>query len=365
MNDNIMIETKNITKAFGDILAVNDISLEIKKGEFVSLLGPSGCGKTTLLRMIGGMETPTKGDIYLQGSKINNIKAHRRPINMVFQRYALFPHLNVFNNIAFGPRIKKVPKAEVNKRIAEMLKLVQLEGFENRMSSELSGGECQRVALARALINDPLVLLLDEPLGALDLKLRKEMQVELRNIQQKLGGTFMYVTHDQEEALVLSDRIMVMNEGKIVQTGTPIEIYRNPNTIFSSKFIGESNLIEGRVEEISKQNDTILIKSANKKISAYFREDVKVGSRLWVSVRFESINLSKDKIADMENTFPATVKSFIFLGPVVKYDLEVEGISGNLSSISHVSNGSSDKYFKIGEKVNIGWDKYSCSLLFR
>ena len=282
---------------------------------------------------------------------------------MVFQRYALFPHLNVYENIAFGPKIKKMPKLEIKKKVTDMLKLVQLEGFENRMSNELSGGQCQRVALARALINEPLVLLLDEPLGALDLKLRKAMQIELRNIQRSLGGTFIYVTHDQEEALVLSDRIMVMNDGKIVQTGSPMDIYKNPNTIFSSKFIGESNLLEGTVEACSKSADTIDIKVGDRNITTYYRDDINTGKKIYISVRYESVGISKERINGQDNIFSGTIKNFIFLGPVVKYDIEVPELKFSLNALMHVGN-SSDEYFTIGDKVNVSWNKYNCTLLF-
>jgi spermidine/putrescine transport system ATP-binding protein len=363
MSDNIMVEVEHITKVFGKVTAVNDISLKIHKGEFVSLLGPSGCGKTTLLRMIGGMETPTTGNIYLQGKIINNLKAHNRPINMVFQRYALFPHLNVYENIAFGPKIKKISKIEIKKKVTEMLKLVQLEGFENRMSNELSGGQCQRVALARALINKPLVLLLDEPLGALDLKLRKAMQIELRNIQRTLGGTFIYVTHDQEEALVLSDRIMVMNEGKIVQTGSPTEIYKNPNTIFSSKFIGESNLLEGTVETNSKPNDTMDIKVGENNVITYFGDNIDKGKKVYLSIRYENIALSREVKTGQDNIFSGNIKNFIFLGPVVKYDIEVPDLKCVICALIHAGNGQ-DSYYTIGDKVNISWNKYNSTLLF-
>lgn len=364
MSENIIVETQNLTKVFGEIIAVDDISLEIKEGEFVSLLGPSGCGKTTLLRMIRGLEIPTKGNIYLQKKLINNIKAYQRPINMVFQRYALFPHLNVYENIAFGPKIKRMGRLEIEKKIRKMLELVRLEGFENRMSNELSGGQCQRVALARALINEPLVLLLDEPLGALDLKLRKAMQVELRNIHRKLGGTFIYVTHDQEEALVLSDRIMVINEGKIVQTGSPIDIYKNPNTVFSSKFIGESNLVKGTIASKSKDDDKMTIKIGSLRIKTYFRDDIEVGSEIWISVRFENISLTREKKAGPDNVFSGTIKNFIFLGPVVKYDIKVPGL-GEIISVSVSINSGSEDYYRIGDKVNISWDKHHCNLLFR
>lgn len=364
MSQNVMVEVENLTKVFSEVIAVNEVSLKINQGEFVSLLGPSGCGKTTLLRMIGGLEHPTRGNIYLQGKLINNIKAYRRPINMVFQRYALFPHLNVYENIAFGPKINRIKKHEIEKKVKKMLELVQLEGFENRMSNELSGGQCQRVALARALINEPLVLLLDEPLGALDLKLRKAMQIELKNIQRKLGGTtFIYVTHDQEEALVLSGRIMVMNEGRIIQTGSPIEIYNNPNSIFSSRFIGESNLIEGTVNSVSQADDKMTIRVGNKNVITYFRGDIATGSKVWISLRFESIDISKDAKTNFDNNFSGIVRNFIFLGSVVKYDIEVSGLKDLVSVLVHVKNGQ-DKYFEIGDDANLGWSKHNCTLLF-
>jgi len=364
MSENIIVETENLTKVFEEIMAVNNVSLKIKEGEFVSLLGPSGCGKTTLLRMIRGLECPSKGNMYLRGKLINNIKAYQRPINMVFQRYALFPHLNVYENIAFGPKIQRMGRLEIEKKVKNMLELVRLEGFENRMPNELSGGQCQRIALARALINEPLVLLLDEPLGALDLKLRKSMQVELRNIHRKLGGTFIYVTHDQEEALVLSDRVMVMNEGKIVQTGSPIDIYKSPNTVFSSKFIGESNLVKGTIASKSKDDDNMTIKIGSLRIKTYFRDNIEVGSEIWISVRFENISLIREKKAGPDNVFSGTVKNFIFLGPLAKYDIKVSGLNELVSALVPI-NSSFENYFKIGDKIFISWDKYNCNLLFR
>lgn len=363
MSENIIVETENLTKVFGEIIAANNISIKVREGELVSLLGPSGCGKTTLLRMISGLEDPTKGNIYLQGKLINNIKAYKRPINMVFQKYVLFPHLNVYENIAFGPSIKGMKKSWIKRKVKEMLSLVQLEGFENRSVNELSGGQTQRVALARALINEPLVLLLDEPLGALDLKLRKAMQVELRNIKKKIRGTFIYVTHDQEEALVLSDRVMVMNEGKIVQIGSPIDIYRNPNTIFSSKFIGETNLLKGNVASKSKGNDEMIIKIGSLEIKTYFRDDIKVSDDLWVSIRLENINISKDRNVEFDNVLAGFIQNFIFLGPIAKYDIKVSGLNENISALKNV--GDHSKYYKLGEKVYISWDKYNCNLILR
>ena len=242
---NKLVELKNISKSFDGEPVLSNLSLYIRDKEFITLLGPSGCGKTTTLRIIGGFEVPDEGDVYFEGERINDLPAHKRHVNTVFQKYALFPHLNVFDNIAFGLRLKKVKEDVIREKVSEMLSLVNLVGFEKKNVSLLSGGQQQRVAIARALINEPEVLLLDEPLGALDLKLRKDMQVELKNIQTKTGITFVYVTHDQEEALSMSDTVVVMANGKIQQIGTPIDIYNEPVNAFVADFIGESNILDG------------------------------------------------------------------------------------------------------------------------
>lgn len=248
MNENI-IELKNLTVSFEGETILNHINLAIRNKEFVTLLGPSGCGKTTTLRIIGGFLTPDCGEVLFDGKDISSLAPHKRPLNTVFQKYALFPHLNVFDNIAFGLKIQKLPQSEIRRRVNHMLKSVNLEGFGNRRTSQLSGGQQQRVAIARALVNYPKVLLLDEPLGALDLKLRKEMQLELKQMQQKLQTTFIYVTHDQEEALTMSDTIVVMNEGEIQQIGSPQDIYNEPKNAFVADFIGESNIINGMMRK--------------------------------------------------------------------------------------------------------------------
>ena len=241
-----IIELKHISRTFSDgFNAVSDFNLEVKRGEFVTFLGPSGCGKTTTLRMIAGFDMPTEGDILLNGRDISKLPPNERPINTVFQRYALFPHMNIFENIAFGLKMKKMPKEEIRKKVKKALELVDLEGFEKRSVSTLSGGQQQRVAIARALVNEPEILLLDEPLGALDLKMRKEMQIELKAMHDELGITFIYVTHDQEEALTMSDKIVVMSEGRIQQIGTPEDIYNEPQNAFVADFIGESNILDG------------------------------------------------------------------------------------------------------------------------
>lgn len=248
MENQVLIRLLGVSKAFDGETVLDNVCLDIHDKEFITLLGPSGCGKTTTLRIIGGFETPDAGEVYFDGKKINDLPPYKRLVNTVFQKYALFPHLNVYENVAFGLRLKKLPEAEIKTRVQEMLALVNLKGFEHRHVTTLSGGQQQRVAIARALVNQPRVLLLDEPLGALDLKLRKDMQNELKKIQRKTGITFIYVTHDQEEALSMSDTVVVMAEGRIQQIGTPVDIYNEPVNAFVADFIGESNILDGIME---------------------------------------------------------------------------------------------------------------------
>ena len=248
MSKNI-IEIQGVSKVYGDNTVLNNLSLNIRENEFLTLLGPSGCGKTTTLKIIAGFETADSGKVVFNGDDISNLPPYKRQLNTVFQKYALFPHMNIYENIAFGLKIKKLPKDEIDKKVREMLKMVALEGFEKRSVDSLSGGQQQRVAIARALVNEPKVLLLDEPLGALDLKLRKEMQLELKKIQKRLGITFIFVTHDQEEALTMSDTIVVMNKGVIQQMGSPEDIYNEPANAFVADFIGESNILDGTMLE--------------------------------------------------------------------------------------------------------------------
>lgn len=245
MKENVIIDLKNISVSFGGEQILNNVSLYIRDKEFITLLGPSGCGKTTTLRIIAGFLEPDSGEVIFENKKINGVPPHKRQVNTIFQRYALFPHLNVYDNVAFGLRVKKTSEKQIKEKVEEMLALVNLRGFNKRHVDSLSGGQQQRVAIARALANEPRVLLLDEPLGALDLKLRKDMQVELKNIQQRLGITFIYVTHDQEEALSMSDTIVVMDEGVIQQIGTPLDVYNEPKNAFVADFIGESNILDG------------------------------------------------------------------------------------------------------------------------
>jgi spermidine/putrescine transport system ATP-binding protein len=283
------VELSDVTKAFGEITAVERMSLSIGDGEFFSLLGPSGCGKTTTLRMIAGFEQPTVGEVYIKGQPMAQIPAYRRPVNTVFQSYALFPHMTVWQNVAFGLEMKKRAKSEIERRVSEVLELVQLPGMGDRKPKQLSGGQQQRVALARALVNRPDVLLLDEPLGALDLKLRKAMQLELKQIQSEVGITFIYVTHDQEEALTMSDRIAVMSDGLVQQVGLPRDIYEHPANRFVADFIGETNFISGEVCELA---DVVMVKAGEVLLlGSVDGHAVATGQQVTLAIRPEKINL--------------------------------------------------------------------------
>lgn len=308
-----IVKIDNINKKYGDNHVVKDLFLEIKKGEFLTMLGPSGCGKTTTLRMIAGFEMPTSGNISIEGEEIQNTEPYDREVNTVFQNYALFPHMTIYDNLAFGLTVKKVKKAEIKKRVMEILELIQLVGFENRKPDQLSGGQKQRVAIGRALINRPKVLLLDEPLGALDLKLRKQMQFELKRLQKKLGITFVYVTHDQEEALTMSDRIAIMYGGNLEQIGTPKEIYEKPKSKFVADFIGESNIFYGVVNKI--KNDVLEVKLENGSVSAVDSQ-VKDNEIIYVLVRPENIKLSKEPVEGF--SLVGKVKEHIYIGNVNK-----------------------------------------------
>ena len=306
-----IIELKNVSKEYSGVTVLDNINLSIKQNEFLTLLGPSGCGKTTTLRILGGFEEPSQGKVYFEEKDITNLPPYKRQINTVFQKYALFPHLNIFDNIAFGLKIKKMGKSEIDKKVKEMLRLVNLQGFENRDIESLSGGQQQRIAIARALVNEPEVLLLDEPLGALDLKLRKDMQIELKNIQQRVGITFIYVTHDQEEALTMSDTIVVMDQGKVQQIGTPVDIYNEPKNAFVAEFIGESNIIDG----IMKKD--LLVNFAGKDficVDKGFNNDENID----VVVRPEDIDL----VHSEEGAITGIVESVTFKG--VHYEMMVK-----------------------------------------
>ncbi len=300
----VSLELKEIKKSFTEGEAVLDnISLEISKGEFITLLGSSGCGKTTTLRIIAGLEQPDAGSVWLDGREVTGLEPNQRDVNTVFQNYALFPHMNVAENIGYGLKLKKVPKSEIRKKVSQMLELVQLEGYEKRKPSELSGGQKQRVAIARALVNNPKVLLLDEPLGALDLQLRRAMQIELKHLQKKLGITFIYITHDQEEAINMSDRIAVMKDGRIEQIGTPDEIYNHPKTSYVATFVGNANILHGVAESIQGQN--AIVKIGNDKVIVKLetsqqntedtggKQHLAAGEKVTLAVRSENILLQE------------------------------------------------------------------------
>jgi spermidine/putrescine transport system ATP-binding protein len=316
------VELRDVVKRFPgpsgeDVYAVRNVTLQIGDGEFFSLLGPSGCGKTTSLRMIAGFEMPTAGEVYLHGRPMGATPPYQRPVNTVFQSYALFPHMTVGDNVAFGLEMKGVPKADIGPRVKQALEMVQLPGFERRMPKQLSGGQQQRVALARALINRPEVLLLDEPLGALDLKLRKDMQLELKRLQREVGITFVYVTHDQEEALTMSDRIAVMSNGSVLQVGTASEIYEEPNSRFVADFIGETNFIEGTVGSLDGYLADFVADGLQ--MLATVEAGARAGVRATLAVRPERIRLSRVQPEDTPNAFRGRVVESIYVGTDTRY----------------------------------------------
>lgn len=355
-----IIELKNVGKSFDDVVVVEDFNLEVKKGEFVTFLGPSGCGKTTTLRMIAGFEIPTEGQITLKGEDISKLPPYERPINTVFQRYALFPHLNIYDNIAFGLKLKtnevtykkdngkiitrkeKLSKKEIDKKVKRALEIVDLEGFEKRSVDTLSGGQQQRIAIARAIVNEPQILLLDEPLGALDLKMRKEMQIELKAMHERLGITFIYVTHDQEEALTMSDKIVVMSDGVIQQIGTPEEIYNEPKNAFVADFIGESNIFNGKV------TDKLQVQFCDHTFTCV--DDFHFGTKVDVVVRPEDIVMKPKG----EGMMDVVVDSVVFKG--VHYEITV--LSGDNEIVIHSIYNA-----VVGDTISIDIDPDSIHLI--
>jgi len=345
----------DVVKRFGEAVAVDHISLEVRDGEFFSLLGPSGCGKTTTLRMIGGFEEPTSGLIELQGQDVTWLPPYQRNVNTVFQSYALFPHLTIFENVAFGLRRKKVKDKEVKARVSEMLQLVELPGYERRKPTQISGGQAQRVALARALINRPAVLLLDEPLGALDLKLRRQMQVELKRIQQEVGITFIYVTHDQEEAMTMSDRIAVMNKGRYEQLGDPESLYERPTTRFVAGFLGVSNLLPGAVEGSDSQHATVRL-ADDTRIRAP-KSLVADRTRVAIGVRPEKIRLREeaDAVPAGHNELHGVVRDASYLGVSTQYQIEARGGARLMVYEQNVERATKSELWSPGEAVRLTW----------
>jgi spermidine/putrescine transport system ATP-binding protein len=361
------VELQQVSKVFpagrgseAEVYAVREMNLDIAPGEFFTLLGPSGCGKTTTLRLIAGFETPTTGEIYLQGKPVSKIPPNRRPVNTVFQNYALFPHLNVADNVAFGLAIKRVPRAQRQRRVREALELVQLGEMGNRKPAQLSGGQQQRVALARALVNQPAVLLLDEPLGALDLKLRKAMQIELKQLQQQVGITFIYVTHDQEEALTMSDRIAVMNDGLILQLGDPVTLYERPVSRFVADFIGESNFIEGQVEAVQDEYAQLQV-DGERVLAAAGQETPPAGQAVTLTIRPEKCLLAPAGQFQGE-AVSASVQEVVYIGTDTRYILKRE--TGQ-ALVVRVQNGCDRdlRAFDKGERVKVFWDPRDAHIL--
>ena len=311
--EKVIVKLENVKKSFGKKKIVEDFNLEVYEKEFLTLLGPSGCGKTTILRMISGLEEVTAGKIYLDGVDVTNIEASRREVNTIFQNYALFSHMTIEDNIAFGLKMKKVPLEKRKKEVEKMLDLVKLKGYNHRKPSELSGGEQQRVAIARGLVNRPKVLLLDEPLSSLDLKLKKEMQVELKRLQKKLGITFIYVTHNQEEALTMSDRILILNKNRVEQLGTPLDIYNNPQTKFVADFIGESNIFKVIVNKVDDKYAYVLLEG-NEEVKI-INKDYQKGDKIYIMIRPENIKVRSNS---KENNLEVKVKENIYNGTMTR-----------------------------------------------
>ncbi|MCB9147667.1 MAG: ABC transporter ATP-binding protein [Caldilineaceae bacterium] len=369
----VSVELKNVVKQFPDpsggvVTAVDDVTLQIYDGEFFSLLGPSGCGKTTTLRMIAGLELPSSGSVLIHGQEMAQEPAYRRPVNTVFQRYALFPHMTVYDNVAFGLRMKQVAKDEVRQRVDDVLKLVRLDAMGQRKPGQLSGGQQQRVALARALVNNPEVLLLDEPLGALDLKLRQAMQDELKRIQQTVGITFIYVTHDQEEALTMSDRIAVMNDGRVLQVDTPYELYEDPESRFVANFIGETNFLTGKTDRVA--GSLVYVRLDNGAMTTIetgngaIGETVKAGAAVTVAIRPEKIYLGRgDAPAEADNAYAGKVENIVYIGTDTYYDMDLPGQTKVTVRQQNQDYTGSANTLAVGDMGYVAWRAHNASLL--
>ena len=344
-----IVSLMNVDKLYGDNHVVKNMNMNIAEGEFLTLLGPSGYGKTTTLRMISGFEMPSSGTIKVQGERVDKKEPYQRDVNTVFQNYALFPNMNVYDNVAYGLRVKKVPKNEIKERVLEALKMVQLEGFEKRRITQMSGGQKQRVAIARAIINRPKVLLLDEPLGALDLKLRKQMQIELKRLQKKLGITFVYVTHDQEEALTMSDRIAIINQGRIEQLAAPKDIYEHPKTKFVASFIGETNLLDAMVLSIDGDKAVIGTEVGKATVMIDPKKKIKVSDGVAVSIRPENMKFSKTPVEGF--SIKGVVKEQIFVGNLIKMMITL-----NDGTEIRINRFDADDLAENGELLYLYWD---------
>jgi spermidine/putrescine ABC transporter ATP-binding subunit len=351
-----VIELRDVTRSFGDVIAVDHVSLGIRQGEFFALLGPSGSGKTTTLRILAGFERPSSGDVIIRGKRVNDVPPYRRETNLVFQQLALFPHLDVFDNLAFGLRVKRRPATETRERVRRALELVELTGYDRRRMHELSGGQQQRVAIARALVNEPAVLLLDEPLGALDLKLRLQMQSELKEMQRRSGTTFVYVTHDQGEALAMADRVAVMSDGKIAQIGSPEHIYSRPATRFVAHFIGDTNIIPVRVGA-QQPNGAAVLEAKGVSFTAMHPGAVSGESRN-VSLRPEKIHIAPAS-GDGRDGHPGVVSSVTFLGPLTRYEVSV----GDGLRLVVQAQTESEEHFRADDRVIVSWSPSAAVVL--
>ncbi len=365
MKSEYAVEFHDVVKIFptpegSQVNAVDHVSIEINHGEFFSLLGPSGCGKTTSLRLMAGFEWPTSGDVLIDGKLMGRKPPYLRPVNTVFQNYALFQHMTVFQNVAFGLEMEKVPKDEINRRVNEALEMVKLPGMGRRKPKQLSGGQQQRIALARALVKRPEVLLLDEPLGALDLKLRKEMQLELKALQEQVGITFIYVTHDQEEALTMSNRIAVMSRGKALQIGSSVEIYERPNCKFVADFIGETNFLSGTVRSVEHERVTVTLSSPEQEIIGIGIGDLRAGQPVAVSIRPEKVHLADDNgveayhPSDHENMLKGKVTNTAYIGSDTRVVLELgTGVRMKVWEQNAISTLDPEAYYSVGDAVRI------------
>jgi spermidine/putrescine transport system ATP-binding protein len=348
----VLLRLEALRKTFGATVALGGVDLEVRDGEFVTLLGPSGCGKTTLLRSVAGFERPSSGRVILAGQDITNMPSHKRPVNTVFQRYLMFPHLSVFENVAFGLRVAGTPKREIGERVREALALVRLEGYEDRRADQLSGGQSQRISLARALVNRPQLLLLDEPLSALDLKVRLDMQGELRRIHRELGTTFLYVTHDQQEAMSLSDRVIVMRAGHIEQAASPEEVYHRPITKFVAEFVGDANLLPVDVVSVNGTSSLVRLRGGAHEVRVEHRLSADAG---WLVLRPETVMLGGDGAASIDGT----VRDVAFLGSMITYVIDVSGLS---MRVQEAGRDVRPRY-EVGDAVTVTYDPARCAIL--
>ena len=353
-----VIQLERVSKRFGQFMAVHEADFGIARGEFFAMLGPSGCGKTTTLRMIAGFEAPSDGEIRLEGKDVSRVPPYKRNVNTVFQHYALFPNMSVWDNVAFGPKSRKVGGDEIKRRVGELLEIVRLSDFSHRKPSQLSGGQQQRVALARALVNYPSALLLDEPLAALDLKLRQAMQLELKRIQREVGITFVFVTHDQEEALTMSDRIAVMNEGRVEQIGAPREIYDEPSSVFVAGFIGDANLFQVAVVECD--GDFATVEVCGERLPIPNGADAREGDAATLMVRPERVSVLMDQPDNGHVGLTCTVKDLVFQGPVVRVALTTRDGS---ETVAHVGADEQLPMLRPGDQVWVGWERAAARLL--